>query len=90
MERLKSEPEQVVADLQELRTACVSEQLTVDSASKYTDLRPAVTSASGMRIAITGDILSMPQPVSVWKENFGEIPVGAASQPPVLWLTRNL
>lgn len=70
VERLKSEPEQVIADLQELRKAC--KHLRKAGCLEYhaDGCEDSVTSTKGMRIAVTGDILSMSSPVSAWKEHF--------------------
>ena len=68
MERLKSQPDGVIADLKQLRTA--REATVYDSArTMLTSLR-AVSTTKGMRVSVAGDILTLEQPLSSWKTEF--------------------
>lgn len=75
VERLKTEPDQVVADLEELRESCGFFVREVLRRHMLTRGMIVVTSPQGMRIAVIGDILNMQDPVSAWKENFQDVQV---------------
>jgi hypothetical protein len=69
MQDLQTSPEKVIADFNKLKKYRGYSDIQV--ASRYLTLR-LVTDPSGIRIAVTGNILSLKEPRSLWNKHFGK------------------
>lgn len=72
VERLKDDPESVVADFKAFRDACSSPSLP-SKCGKMLTSGMAVTDPKSMRISVKGDILALEKPASTWNEYFKKI-----------------
>lgn len=72
IERLKEEPDAVVADFEAFRTGC---ECSVRSfLEQVADVLCVVVNPRSMRVSVKGDILSLHYPSQTWAENFEKFP----------------